>query len=128
MTKLRKFSESIGHMEGFFVKSTLHKTLPQRLNNPGDLIYKQQKNSVKVNIKGSDGKIRSFASFDTEEDGWLACDEQLRKFANRGFTVWETIKAWAPTDDGNNPNGYTQVICKLMGCIPDNILRDVIKE
>lgn len=128
MSKVRQFSQAIGQMEGFFVKSTLHQTLPQRLNNPGDLIYKGQKNSIRKNIIGADGKIRSFASFDTIEDGWVACDTQVQLFADRGLTVEETIQKWAPADDGNNPNSYTAGVCHIFGCSPADLLAPLIKE
>ncbi len=140
MSKVRQVSEAIGRIEGFFAQGN---TLPKRLNNPGDLLFKQQSHATPYNVyvpvKQSDGSTKQilhiFAKFDTLEHGWEACDRQVHLFAGRidpktrfPYTVAGTIQVWAPKDDGNDPVGYTALLCKAIGCKPGDYLREVLKD
>jgi hypothetical protein len=135
MTKLRQVSDVIGHMEGFYVsqeqaaaQNRRWPTIPQRLNNPGDLVFEHQKYATPHSIVGIDGKTRVYAKFDTIEHGWEACDLQLSLYAQRGLTVEQAIRKWAPADDGNNPGSYTASVCRMLGCGPGDLLSVVIAE
>ena len=135
MTRLRQFSQAVGEMEGYYVTQAQaaarhipFPTLPQKLNNPGDLIFVGQRKAVPFSVVGGDGKVRIYCKFETIEDGFEACDFQLELYAKRGSTVQGTINKWAPADDGNNPTSYTAGVCKLMGCKPTDLLSEVIKD
>src|SRR5437868_1292141 len=119
-SRTRAFSEALGRLEGFFVApgTPTYPTVPQRLKNPGDLIFAHQKGATPHAIKGADGRVRVYAEFATIEAGWLACDRQVELYAGRGLTVEQTIRKWAPADDGNDPRSYTAAVCKLMACKP----------
>ena len=103
-------------------------TLPQKLNNPGDLIYVGQHKATPFSVVGGDGKVRVYCKFQSIDDGFAACDFQLTLYAGRHCTVQQTINKWAPADDGNNPVSYTAGVCKLMNCKPTDLLSVVIAE
>mgnify|MGYP005820885897 CR=1 FL=1 len=133
MTRLRQFSTAIAEIEGMFVTQEQAKarkitwpTIPQRLNNPGDLIYVGQKKATGFTIVGKDGKKRTYCQFKTLEDGWEACDFQVSLYAKRGLTVQQGINKWAPADDGNSPRSYTSGVCRLFGCKPDDFLWKIL--
>ena len=131
--KLRAFSEAIGVMEGYNVTEAQAKargihfpTLPQLLNNPGDLIFVGQHQAVPYAVKGADGRTRVYCKFPDIETGFADCDFQVSLFAGRNLTVQQTINKWAPTDDGNNPNSYTAGLCKILNCKSTDLVAKVI--
>jgi hypothetical protein len=131
--RLRQFSTAIGEIEGFFVTPEQAKsrgipwpTVPQRLHNPGDLIYLRQHHSTPFTIVGKDGIKRTYCKFETDEDGWEACDFQVALYAGRGLSVQETINKWAPADDGNNPKSYTAGVCRILNCKPGDLLVTIL--
>ena len=48
--------------------------------------------------------------------GWLACDRQVELYAGRGLTVEQTIRKWAPADDGNDPRIANPMASRLITC------------
>jgi hypothetical protein len=126
---LAKMIERIAHAiaaeEGDFTRGTV----PNRLNNPGDLIFMKQAGAVPHAIKGADGRVRVFCEFATPEDGLQALYKDLRLKAARGLTLRQTIRAWAPASDGNDPKSYLAFVCKQLGGVdPDIKLSTLIGE
>lgn len=102
-------------------------TVPNRLNNPGDLIYVGQAGAVPVKITGRDGKVRTFCKFATPEAGMQALQNDLRLKAKRGLTLRQAIYCWAPASDGNDPKSYLSFVCQQLGGVdPDTKLSVII--
>src|SRR5437016_3599930 len=110
MTKVSPLMRAIADMEGFNIRGSV----PQRLNNPGDLMFVKQKGAKPVTITGVDKKQRTYAQFPTVDAGWAALAFQLSLYAKRGYTLLQAIRKWAPKEDGNDPNGYASYVAKLL--------------
>jgi hypothetical protein len=108
---LDKLMRAIAHEEG----DDRVGTVPQRLNNPGDLLFAHQPFAAPHAITGKDGKVRVYAEFDTAEHGWQALERQIRLDASRGLTLQEFIRKYAPASDANNPTSYLAVVMKAIG-------------
>ena len=68
------------------------------------------------------GKME-FEQFVSMPYGFRANMINMRTLINRGFnTIEQLITKWAPADDGNNPAGYTQRVCKTTGYNKDDII------
>ena len=73
MTRLEELIAAIERQEGFPKPGTL----PTRLNNPGDLIWANQRGATPHAVTGADKKVRIFASFTTLALGILALKVQI---------------------------------------------------
>jgi hypothetical protein len=108
---LDQLKRAIAHEEG----ADRVGTVPQRLNNPGDLVYAHQPNAKPHPITGKDGKVRIYAEFDTPEHGWDALERQIRLDASRGLTLAEFVRKYAPASDANNPTSYLAGVMRAIG-------------
>jgi hypothetical protein len=103
-------------------------TVPERLNNPGDLMYVRQVGAKPHPIVGKDGKTRVYAEFPTALAGWVALFEQIRLDAARGKTLEEFIGKYAPASDNNDPTSYLSFVMRQLGCQnPKTKLADLVK-
>lgn len=73
--------------EGYFIEGSL----PNLLNNPGALVFANQKHAT-PGLVGSDGS--TFARFRSKKDGWRALDLEVRaKLASRKIQKsWNYVK------------------------------------
>lgn len=103
--------------------------VPTRLNNPGDLMFAHQANAKPHAITGADGKVRTYAEFAKIEDGFAALRRQIYLDRERGLTLAEFVRKYAPASDGNNPSAYMKFLMGELGVDnPDAKLADVIPE
>ncbi len=122
--KVQTLAWAIATFEGFFAKAKVP-NVPQRLNNPGDLIFLHQRNAVAHTFVGADGKARTFCQFDTIEHGWEALFRQIKMYADRvpPLTIASLMRLYAPSDDGNDPKSYAAFIAEKLECqVNDNLL------
>lgn len=92
---------------------------------PGSIAYR---NNNPGNLRGIGGTFRKFATY---AEGFSAlvgdlfvkiCNKSsamTRYYKSKGITYematfLDYIHVYAPKDDGNNPKGYTQVLCKAL--------------
>lgn len=104
-------ANTIQTIEGYYPGS-----LSYRLNNPGNLTYAGQSGATPVQV--CNPNCHQFASFDTYEDGETALQNQLSLDASRGWSIQQTINAWAPASDNNNPTSYAAQVAAASGLSP----------
>ena len=87
-----------------------------RNNNPLNLRTSSSAWKGKVPLAQNTDKNRAFEQFLTMPYGFRANMINMRTQINRGNnTIEKLVRVWAPADDGNNPDGYTQRVCKTTG-------------
>jgi hypothetical protein len=116
--------------EGWFPGS-----LSQRNNNPGNLRLTLNQRQAYHAVPGDGG----FARFPSYQLGFQALMDDLRaKITGHSAhinyaahpTFLDYVKVYAPTDDGNNPNGYCQSLCRQLSQYnlrPETPLTDLAK-
>lgn len=119
---MEKLAEAIARMEGFY----LNGTVPNRLNNPGDLVFVGQHGAKPHPITGKDGKVRTYCEFATTEDGWAALHRQIQLDAGRGLTLLQFIHKYAPASDANDPKGYAAFVARFVGAPLDTPLSQLV--
>ncbi len=92
---------------------------PQRTNNPGNLRYVGQRESTGEDEHG-------MAIFPTPWAGWRALHRQIALDQNRGMTVRQFIRKYAPENE-NNTSAYLQFVCTEMKCEADKPLEELSK-
>jgi hypothetical protein len=108
-------AQLFAQFEGFYKSGTL----PQRQNNPMDLMH----------APGEDHPAdapNSIGSFATPEEGWAAAERQLGIWAAEGLTVGEAIAIEAPASAGNPTVIYANFICGKLGCTPNMLVSDAL--
>lgn len=107
---VKRLANAIAVFEGFFQTGTL----PNRLNNPGALIYIGQSKAVKDKS--------GFAHFLTKEDGWNALYYQLQlifdgksKYYRPDMTIQEFINVYASSSPENEKVAYAEYIANHFG-------------
>ncbi len=145
MTKLQQIAEAIAHIEGFYLDEAqaraLHcsfPTIPQRCNNPGNLMFVGQAKAKPEPIVGRDKKTRTYCKFDTIEAGWAALYRQIFLDASRTWKdengaahpmdIAHFIDKYAPAADANDPKSYAHTVARKMGVSVDAKLSDVIDD
>jgi hypothetical protein len=108
---LETLKRAIAAREGF---GRAH-NVPSRTNNPGDLLYRQQRGATPYPVMGQDGKTRVYAQFRTVADGWAALEAQIRLDAARGETLEQFIEKYAPASDANDPASYLSFVMRAVG-------------
>ena len=131
MTKLEILMQALGRFEGFFVtaaEAQLRKihfpTLPQRHNNPGDLMYAGQIGAVRGEQHGNGW----YAKFATVDVGWAALGRQIKLDAGRGLTMQAFMLKYAPAEDSNDPKSYCAFLCEKLGVSPGTKLADALLD
>lgn len=102
---LSKLAVLIATREGFYVPGSL----PQRMNNPGDL---------EAAPHGTHVPGTPFVKEDSAADGWADLQRQLNLFAQRGLTLQEAIYTYAPPTE-NDSAAYLKFVCDGLGCTAD---------
>lgn len=96
-----------------------------RNNNPGNIKYGRLAQSLGATGADSGG----FAKFPSYEAGRKAQEKLL--FESAGYkdkTIKEAIQKWAPSFDGNDPDGYAGTIAKAAGVPVDTPLASLTPE
>jgi hypothetical protein len=135
MTRLEQLAQAIARYEGFYLtpeeckaRSMVYPSIPQRYNNPGDLMFAGQPGARPSGTRGADGKLRAYAIFETVEQGWSALYAQIRKDAARGLNLRQFIAKYAPDTDGNDPSSYAAFVARELGVSLSDRLEAVITE
>ena len=92
-----------------------------RNNNPLNIRKSWQTWKGKIYVGNTDP---DFEQFENMAYGYRAALITMRTYIKKyGLnTVYQIINRWAPADDGNNPDGYTQRVCKATGLTPDMVV------
>ena len=97
-----------------------------RNNNPLNIDYYNSAGKRANNWLGQIGVEPEgrFAQFIDMAHGYRAALMTMRTYIKKyGLnTVYKIINRWAPADDGNNPDGYTQRVCKATGLTRDMVV------
>lgn len=98
--------------------STDRKTLGERNNNPGNLVFANQKGASRDIF--NNGK---FATFKTPQDGLDALFKQLKLYSNRDHlnSISAIIGKFAPPNE-NNTKAYMATVAKKLGVKTDQAL------
>lgn len=116
MLKLERLTIAMAEHEGWICpgdKNYQNGSVSFRNNNPGNL------RSSPLEIGVRDG----FALFRTEADGWAgfrwdiaqkARGQTMTKLSGNS-TLSDLIHVWAPSSDGNDPDGYLASILRMTG-------------
>lgn len=92
-----------------------------RNNNPLNL--RISSNAWKGKIPVEQNTDKAFEQFVSMPYGFRANMINMRTQVKKGNnTIEKLIRVWAPADDGNNPAGYTQRVCKTTGYNKDDII------
>lgn len=89
------------------------------------------------NLRGSPfavGMKEHFAVFNTDMDGMEALKWDLRQKArgntssglNGDSSLYDLVRVWAPTSDGNAPESYLKQLCTLTGFMPSMKLKELL--
>lgn len=111
MTKLARL---IGQEEGFGIPGAI----PTTHHNPGDLEHSPHSAHVAGDPVGR---------IDTDADGWADLERQLQIFADHGMTLRAAIYTYAPPEQ-NNSEQYLTFICDGLGCSPDTLVSEALKQ
>lgn len=126
---LSPVARAIAKVEGYF-STAKRRTVAQRLNNPGNLIYRGQRGAKPEPVIGTDKKVRTFARFESAAAGELALERDLWAKANRGLTLEETIQVWLGNTKVKNAEGdpvlYTELVASQLGVDPETPLRSLL--
>jgi hypothetical protein len=99
-----KICHSIARHEGWYVKNSL----VRRLHNPGALVYAGQKHA-----KPSE---TGYARFESDFDGMIALDSDIRKKIEKGMTLRKISRKWT------QGVGYLSAMVDETGFGPDEKL------
>jgi hypothetical protein len=120
-----KMAQYVARMEGFYKKDekgNYEQTVARRNNNPGNLRASQK--DQKVDDKG-------YRTFDSEDEGWQALQEQIKSSAGKGggLNMREffggkkgVYPGYAPAADKNDPFNYSDYVAKSLGVDPTKTL------
>ena len=92
-------AEAIARFEGFGTSGTL----ATRNNNPGNLIPGSFSTA-----HGAVGESGGFAVFPDYNTGFQAEDALIKNYADKGYTIEELLRAWAPPSSAGNSEANTQ--------------------
>ena len=94
-----------------------------RNNNPLNLRVSSNAWKGKIPLEHNTDNKKAFEQFISMPYGFRANLINMRTQINKGNnTIEKLVRVWAPADDGNNPAGYTQRVCKTTGYNPTDIL------
>lgn len=114
---VEKIAQAIARAEGFYVNGSI----PQRLNNPGDL-------TVDLTGRGI-GKEGMFIRYATPEDGWQALYTQIEMMLrdtsgiyNRDMSIAQVAARYTATEQ----NIWATNVAKQLGVTTDTRLKDIV--
>lgn len=96
-----------------------------RNNNPGNI----KMGDLARSMGATEADDKGFAKFPSYDVGRKAQEKLLFEGKNyKDKTIAEAIKTWAPASDGNDPNGYAQLLAKAAGVPVDTPLASLNAE
>jgi len=97
-----------------------------RNNNPGNIRHHNKDDIVYPVVKKWYGKDdgMNYAQFPTIADGCAALSELIAT-AYKNVSVGQMISKYAPSEDKNDPEKYTKVVCGWAGINPSSWIRDL---
>lgn len=113
---MTKLALVMSHREGYDILGSI----PQRNHNPLDLRHSPHSHHLN-NAPDAIGII------DNDVEGWADADRQLEIYAQRGLTIEEMIKIFAPPNE-NATYSYIDFVCSKMFCNPWDKVSDIIKK
>jgi hypothetical protein len=93
-----------------------------RLNNPGNIGYG---NGKLVRTLGAIGRLHATAVFPDYETGRRAIFEVLKRPDYQERTLSNAIKAWAPSEDQNDPIAYSEQVHVWTGLDMERRVKDL---
>ena len=115
-----RIAEGIAVMEGFYKAGSAAK----RNRNPGN-----------IRRWGSMPVRNGFVEFPSEDAGWEALSQQVRKNVKRGLTLYEFFggkpgdyPGYAPDSDGNHSRRYAEFVARRVGIAPDVVMAEAVEE
>lgn len=106
---------AIANIEGYNIGGTIARTQ----NNPGNLVYNDYTKSLGATSKGYNG----LAVFPDADTGMKAEDSFLTVLANKGQTIDDISKTWAPAAAPGNtpatPGNWAQQVASYLGVKTD---------
>lgn len=111
--------QAVAKMEGFYADKPV-KNRPQRNHNPGDIEYGQF-----AILHGATGRDPRFAVFPDDATGFAALKSLLATPTYRILTVEQMVNKYAPAIE-NNTSNYLSSVCKWVGCLPTDIVGDLL--
>ena len=114
-------------------KSTVYITRTGVRIKRGDTISTAWKNNNPGNIRASSsmqwlgaiGQSNGWCVFASEQDGINAMKKLLTSKNYNNLTLRSAIYKWAPAEDNNSPERYTQYVSKSTGISPDRPMQDI---
>ena len=94
-----------------------------RNNNPGNM-----KPGPFTYARGAIGDDGKFAIFPDSETGYQAIKDWLSIPEHNQLTIQQAITTWAPKDDANDPEGYTNFVSGQIGLPSTTKLGDMTPE
>lgn len=126
---IEAFAEAIAHFEGFYTQTRNNiPTVPQRLNNPGDLRSWKDENGRPFPV------VNGFVQFPDIDRGWRALRAQCRiNIIKRQLTVTEFFAGkrgvywgYANKQDGNDPTAYANFVYNKLTKILGGDIRAIL--
>ena len=77
-------------------------------NNPGNIVA----SAFARRRGGEDLDGDGFANFRSSALGFRAMIELLSSGGYQGLSIQKAIERWAPVQDGNDPQAYTDFVCR----------------
>ncbi len=114
MPSIQDLANSIATFEGYFTPGTI----ANRNNNPGNLRYAPTQIGQENTVNGK------FATFATQDDGWLALQSYIQTQANSGGTLRDFIYKYAPPNE-NDTSGYLNYVSGQLGVSADTGLAEL---
>lgn len=113
---MTKLAQVMSHEEGWGILGKI----PTTHNNPLDLRHSPHS-------QHSPNSPDGIGQIDTIEHGWEDADRQLKLYADRGISIEQMIKTFAPENE-NNTWAYLDYVCKNVPCNPWDLVSEVIKK
>jgi hypothetical protein len=97
-----------------------------RNNNPGNIRHHGPTGKVYPVVERWNGKDdgNNYAKFLSVADGCAALAD-LMATVYENMTISMVIAKYAPSDDNNDPDKYTRVVCGWAGIKPETFIRDL---
>jgi hypothetical protein len=110
-----KLAQLIAQQEGFAIPGSL----PQRQNNPGDLVHAPGETHAP-------GEPDGIGSFHSVQAGWDMLERQLALYAERGLTLQQMVNVYAPPPE-NDTQAYLNFLCQGLACSPDTLVSQALE-
>lgn len=111
---MTRLAQLIAAEEGFGLAGKA----PTIRHNPGDLRHSPHSSHP--------GPPNAVGTIDTDSHGWEDLERQLRMYADRGLTLGEAIRIFAPANE-NNTDKYLRDVCAGLGMSDSTPMSQVLE-